>query len=147
MGTIFRRAVWALRLDIRVPLLRMRHEWFYLLQGRLAGFPRQVLSYADVLADLPEGSRLYRELVSGFEVGSDGQIQQLILRDAHRGKGREQEFKYLPIPGDRLVLVGTAIRSINLNYLAVVSTAPETRLGRFRAGVTRLLRSFLLQEP
>src|SRR6266852_3977209 len=48
-GSILRRLVWALRLDARFRLLQMKHAWYYLLQGRYPGFPRQVFPYADIL--------------------------------------------------------------------------------------------------
>ena len=145
-GNLARRVVWSLRLDARLPALRMKHSWFYLLQGRFPGTPRQVLPYADVLVSHPgEGSRLYRGLVTSFEPSQTGEIKELILQDAQRGKGRGAEFKWMDIPGRRLILLGPTIHSINMRYVYVAP--PKTKGRRFAYEVKALARSFLFDEP
>lgn len=53
VGSIARRLVWAFRLDTRISVLRLRHAWYYVLQGRLRDKPRKVLAYVDVLTTHP----------------------------------------------------------------------------------------------
>ena len=55
-GFVSRRLVWALRLDVVLPVLRLKAEWFYVLVGRTSFRPRQILPLADVLVSVPPGS-------------------------------------------------------------------------------------------
>jgi hypothetical protein len=126
IGSIFRRTVWACRLDTKIPYLRVRHEWFYILQGRLRDTPTTVLSYVDVMTKLPDvdgaqavQTRLFRGLVQDFQISATGGIETLSLRDAKRGKGRGDKFEWKPIPSSRLVLMGSDIHSINVTYFAI----------------------------
>ncbi len=144
-GNVARRLVWSLRLDTRLPTLRMKHHWYYLLQGRRRNTYRQVLPYADVLVEHPEGSRLYRGLVTAFEPSEAGEIKELVLQDAQRGKGRGTEFKWADIPGERLILLGPAIHSINMRY--VFFTPPKGWWQRCKYEVLAFVRSFLFEEP
>ena len=118
-GSIARRFVWTFRLDVWVPILRVKHEWFYVLQGRLPRNPRNVLARVDVLAAHPEGSRLYRGLVVDFRIGGDGAIHSLTLRETLRGSGRGRYFKWKTIPSNTLSIMGSMIHSINVTYYAV----------------------------
>jgi len=133
VGSLFRRFVWSCRLDTRIPHLRLKHGWFYALQGRLHGFPRTVVAYVDVLTRLPdqEGqqqTRLYRGVVVDFEIASSGAIDSLTLTRAKRGKGRSDKFMWKDIPSSRLVLMGSAIHSINVTYIDMAPHAHhETR--------------------
>jgi hypothetical protein len=137
-GSLGRRIVWASRLDVRVPYLRMRHEWFYILQGRIRSNPRGTVSYVDVMTKLPDkdGSqtRLFRGVVLDFQITSSGGIEYLTLGDAKRGSGRGQDFGWRDIPSDRLVLMGGDIHSINVTYFTVQRDPenPPTRLDRCR---------------
>jgi len=149
-GEVLRRLVWALRLDIHIPALRMKHKWFYLLQGRLARLPRNVMPYVDVLATHPdqtEGSRLYRGLVTGFDWTNEGEIKELMLHDAERGKGRGQGFKWVEVPGNLFVLKGANIHTLNMRYL-IVNVDPPTGLRQnVNYQVRAFLASFFLGQP
>src|SRR5205807_9531423 len=68
VGALARRTVWTFRLDTIAFALRLRHDWFYVLQGRLKGMPRIVLTYADVLTAHPDESRLFQGVVVDFEI-------------------------------------------------------------------------------
>ncbi len=84
--------------------------------------PWFTLVYADVLTVLPEGNTiLYRGIVEGFEVSSDNiEISNIALIDAERGNGkRGDEFEWKNIPGEKIVLFGSNIQSINLTYIPV----------------------------
>jgi len=146
-GSLLRRLVWALRLDVRFRLLQMKNAWYYLLQGRHPGFPRHVLPYADILVEhpAPEGSRLYRGLVSSFAPTDTGEIKELVLKDARRGKGRGSAFQWADVPGDHFILLGPTIHSINIHYLYF--TPPKKKWERVWYEAKAFLRSFLFEEP
>jgi hypothetical protein len=134
-GSISRRLVWATRLDIHLPVLRLKAEWYYVLLGRKSGVPRNILPEADVLVEHPEDkSRLYAGVVSGFEVSKDGGIEELYLTAATRWKRAEK--KIVDIPGDVLAIPGPMIQSINMRYILV--PGPEKGWSRF----TWLSRNF-----
>ena len=145
-GKTAQRLVWAFRLDTILPFLRMRHDWYYKLYGRLRGTPRAVLPWADVLATHPEeGSRLYTGVVSSFEVSREGSIKELVLGGAHRGKGRAGKFKWVNLKSDQFVILGHTIHSINLRYIGIDPPADPWK--RFRRQVRAFVRSLLLAEP
>lgn len=149
IGSVFRRIVWASRLDVLVPYLHVKHDWFYVLQGRLRGKPRDIVSYVDVLTKLPDAdgsqTRLFRGVVIDFEISAAGGIETLTLGEARRGKDRGDAFRWKPIPSDRLVLMGTDIHSINVTYVGV-ETDPD-HVPTFPDRSRRWWRSFLLEEP
>jgi hypothetical protein len=130
IGSLGRRIVWASRLDVKIPYLRMRHEWFYILQGRVLQNPRGVISYVDVMTKLPDrdGSqtRLFRGVILDFQIAPTGGIESLTLGQAKRGKGREKEFRWLEIPSSRLVIMGGDIHSINVTYFTIGEEYPPT---------------------
>ena len=138
-GSIARRLVWASRLDVHVPMLRLKSEWYYKILGRTSGVPRSVLPEADILVDHPEDkSRLYAGVVSGFEVSKDGGIEQVYLQAASRWK--REERKTVPIPGDLLAIPGTIIQSINMRYRVV--EPPKGKWRRVRWAVESFLAAF-----
>ena len=150
LGNLVRKIVWLMRLDVRFPFFRMRHEWYYVLQGRLPALQRQVIPYADVLIEEPGGTggtRLYQGIVSSFEVDQQGNISQIILRDAYKGQhgwGGPTEFK--SIPGDRFVVMGSAIRSINLRYI-IPELPPAVSWRKPKQKIVHLIKRFLWEEP
>ncbi len=147
-GSATRRVVWASRYDTWVPHLRLRNTWFYVLQGRIDGLPRNVVSYVDVLTDLPDqdGSktRLFRGLVIDFETSPSGGLESLTLKNAFRGKGRGPDFKWAPIPSSRFLIMGSAIHSINVTYLSIGETDAPTG---WKVRTLGWLRSFIRGEP
>jgi hypothetical protein len=150
-GALMRRIVWTFRLDIHVPLLRLKHSWYYMLQGRLPDLSRRVLAYVDVLTEhpgeAPENSRLYRGLVVDFEISPTGGLDSLTLRDAKRGSGRRDDFKWKDIPSSRFMIVGSKIHSINVTYIELDEELPRTRWARLGYHARLLLRRFLFEEP
>lgn len=123
-GSTARRIVWMKRWDLQLPILQTRHEWYYLLLGRIRGFPSSVTPYADVLVEHPEerGSRLFRGQVLTFQLTPDGTIREIVLTDSRRASRRGDAFAWMPVPGDRLVLLGPTIHSINLTYADLTPT-------------------------
>lgn len=150
IGSLARRFVWACRLDTVFSFFRLRHEWFYVLQARVRGNRRIVMAWVDVLTEHPgegeERSRLYRGLVSDFEISGDGALASLTLSDATRGKGRGEKFEWKPIPSDRITLMGSTIHSINVTYVQV-DDMPSDAWPRFRHRVRAWFRSFIFEEP
>jgi hypothetical protein len=145
IGSLFRRVVWTCRLDTLIPHLRLKHGWFYVLQGRHRRLPRAVLPYVDVMTRLPDkdGSqtRLFRGVVVDFEISSSGAIDSLTLRNAVRGSGRGPDFKWKDIPSSRLVIMGSTIHSVNITYLGIDQPSGS----RHRARIW--WRSFIFEEP
>lgn len=141
-GSMLRKVVWAFRLDVHFPLLRMKHDWYYILQGRLKGVERNAWAIVDVLIEHPGTTQLYRGIVSGFQVNRDGGIKQLILRAAERDQvgqpitaGTVSRWK--PIPGDKFIIMGSAIRSINLRHTVMPEVVPVKKPSKWRrAGAT-----------
>jgi hypothetical protein len=144
LGSFLRRLVWASRWDIRFEYLRMHSDWFYLLQGRLPGIPRHVMTWADVLVDHEDKTRLYRGLVWKFELQNDGSIRELILihpmRFSRKSDGSSPgENAWRGIPGSRFVLLGSKIQNLNLQYVVI-----ERKKSRAR---DQWFRSFFYQDP
>jgi hypothetical protein len=147
IGSSVRRFVWTSRLDTIIPHLRLKHGWFYVLQGRIHGLPRVVLSYVDVLTRLPDKdgaqTRLYRGLVVDFEISSSGTIDSLTLKNAVRGSGRGTDFKWKDIPSTRFLIMGSTIHSINVTYLEIDQQDKPRGLRNIRVW----FRRFFLEEP
>jgi hypothetical protein len=55
-------------------------------------------------------------------MGSDGKLESITLIGARRGQGRGSKFDWVPIPGDRFVVMGKTIHSINVEYWLVEQT-------------------------
>lgn len=148
-GSLGRRVVWASRLDARIPYLRVRHEWFYILQGRIHTNPRGTIAYVDVMTKLPatDGSptRLFRGVVLDFQITSGGGIESITLGNAKRGKGRNSEFHWVDIPSSRLVLMGSDIHSINVTYFTVQKDPDKPP--DFRDQCRIWWRSFCREQP
>ena len=122
LGAICRRIVWASRWDVQFPFLRIKSDWYYSLNGRLAYLPRYVLPYVDVLTTHESRTRLYQGIVAGFEVSGDGSLRELILRDASRyhEAGDERDAGWKPIPGSQLILLAGTIQNLNLRYVSLL---------------------------
>lgn len=161
MGILLRRIVWALRLDTRFTVLRIRHAWFYTLFGRQANRSPYAWPILDVLVNNPEGSRLYRGWLEEFELDESGCVRELTLFYAKRwsrtlqpglepklepktaGKGGAPS-EWITIPGDAFILIGKNILSINVTYVepeAAATPWEETRRSR-----QAIWRAFLTQD-
>lgn len=145
-GLSTRRLVWAFRLDIYLPALRMKHRLYYELLGRLEGLPRQLIPYADVLAECPgDGSRLYRGILASFDFDQDGELSLLTLTNPQRGHLRGDEFEWKPIPSDRLLLLARNVHSINLQYFSI--DPPDLNFERLRWWIKTWFRRIAFEEP
>jgi len=145
-GTLARRVVWATRLDIFFPMLRIRAEWYYVLQGRMSGIPRRVIPEADVLVQHPDGSRLYAGIVAGFEPTPDGNLKELSLVAAQRHKpDADAPGDFVDIPGDRFAIMGSTIHSINMRYFRLVP--PDDTRQKIAWYLRGIYRSLVFEEP
>ena len=116
-GGVLRQIVWRLRIDTYFGVFRLRHPWYYLFQARDKALPSDALAWVYILTEhAEEKTRLYRGLVADYELASDGTLESIILRGAMRGKGRGQNFAWVPVPGDLFIVSGRAIHSINVEY-------------------------------
>ncbi|MBI2407512.1 MAG: hypothetical protein HYV19_04335 [Gemmatimonadetes bacterium] len=152
IASLARRLVWASRFDVRIRLLRMRHEWYYVLLGRVEGMPDGCLPYADVMVEQAGETKLYQGMVHEFEPNGSGELGRLHLGDAHRGEGRSGAFEWKRIPGQVLVIAGPCIRSINMRYLGIESSEPASDAAvpwwqRGWRGIVKWTRRFLFEEP
>lgn len=150
VGAILRRFVWATYLDTRLHILRMKNEWFYHLLGRRHDVKPGAVVFADVLTDhpQPEGSRLYRGIVSSFEPSESGGLQLLTLTAAKRGKGRgSSTFEWVDIPGDEFVILGSCVHSINLESVLVESDEDGNGVADDESRWSGFWRRFLRDEP
>lgn len=132
-GYLARRFVLSTRLDL-LPIasapFRVRSDLYYLLLGRLRGVPRQIWPIADVLVSLGGKTKLYRGIVSSVMFGKDGQLDQLVLWEARKGRpiksttlrGDTRDLdaavttKWSSIPGSKFLVAGSSILSINMTY-------------------------------
>jgi len=143
-----RRIIWAARMDLKFPLfLRMKPDWYYVLQGRLKGLPRRVIPYADVLVSHPgdAGTRLYVGVVWDFEVTRGGDIKSLVLVATKRYSGRGDQATIKDILGERFIVLGATIHSINMRYAHLAPPAGWWAKLRYR--LNGLWRSFAFEEP
>lgn len=147
-GGFLRKLVWAARLDVLVPLLQMKHEWYYMLLGRLRSLPwSSVVPYTDVLVQHANETQLYQGILSGFELARDGSISRLMLTDAYRGRERGPAFNWKQIPGDKFVVIGSCIRSLNMRYAVLEEKVEPTRIARVKRRVRTYWRRFWVEEP
>jgi len=150
-GGVLRRIAWAFRWDVYIPLLRMKSEWFYTLQGRLPGISRLTVPVADVLVQHPgEGSRLYAGIVAAVSSTEDGKLDQLLLVATQRHSGRGALATLKDIPGQRFVIMGGTIHSINMRYHQPSELGlrqPKTRWEIVRSHSRAIRRALLFEEP
>jgi hypothetical protein len=144
LAVIARRFVWASRLDLRFNVLRMKHDWYYLLLGRVKGKSPPTATWVDVMSHVGNEIKLYQGIVQNFEPDSDGKLSRLHLMSAQRGSGRGNEFIWKPIPGDYFVINGETIRSINVRYISIQPITPE-KPPKFDA-IRRWVRRFWYEE-
>jgi hypothetical protein len=121
---------------------RFDNYWYYMLTGEVldfrenAGEGRRVDGvYLSAVVDHASGSYLYRGIVSDFTFDRDGALDTIVLADAHRRRlvdDREEgaprtavgpsapDERYYEIRGDFLVLRYSELRTLNLDYFAVM---------------------------
>jgi hypothetical protein len=147
LGNLTRRVIWAFRLDTRFKFLRTQNDWYYLVQGRHSSLPRGTIPNADILVQQPGRSQLFTGIVTAVEVTRDGAIREIVLKNAKRGRGRGYAFNWKEIPGNRFVIVGSSIISINMNYALVEPAEKPSASRRFKLWLRAVWNAFWRQVP
>lgn len=139
-GNLAHRLVRRLKLDHRTKTFRFDNYWFYMLTGEVLKFKENATEtrsvdgvYLSAVVDHASASFLYRGIVYDFTFDRDGQLDTIVLTDAHRrdlaadrdgpwpmheGLAAPDE-RYYEIKGDFFVLRHAEIRTLNLDYFAV----------------------------
>lgn len=142
-GALLRRLVWALRLDARIPALRLQTEWYYTLLGRRPSLLTRIIPQVDVLVEHPgpTGTRLFVGVVAGFGLSKDGGIEELYLQAAQRHRRKKKGgIDIVDIPGDVLSIKGSTILSTNMRYYEI--PAPTGFWARLGARANNFLSAF-----
>lgn len=129
-GIGLRHIVWRLTLDVRFPsFFRYRNRWLYTFTGReWERENEKVYVVVDAMCLLGDKTRLYRGLVFGFDSNAEGDLEQIRLGLAYRGKFQESdtEFYWQEVPGSILVLKYDNIQSLNVTYIPRSSFNPNS---------------------
>jgi hypothetical protein len=145
-----RASHWLVRetnLDHRTQILRFKNEWHYLLTGEVLSFAerggkREIDGvFLSAVVDHGKEAYLYRGIVVDWSFDSDGGLENVRLRLAHRRKldadrtvsAKAAEYvgpddRYYAIRGDLFVLRYSEMKTINLDYFSLsedLSTTAE----------------------
>jgi len=132
LGYVLRRAAWKFKWDIAIPaVFGYRNRWLYTFTGRESEYLTGEYHYVvlDVMCSLGgEKTRLYRGVVGGFDADSNGDLEQIRLALAYRGKFREPggEFYWQNIPGEVLVLKYDSVQSLNVTRIPESKFNPDS---------------------
>lgn len=138
-GTAAHFAIRRTRLDRRFRAIRFSNDWYYLLSGEVMEFgelgaPEKNIAgvYLSAVVEMGGSAYLFRGIVADFSYDSDGQLDRILLRAAHRRKlsddrtsadpPRSDEERYYDIRGDFLVLRYSEIKTLNLDYFEIEET-------------------------
>lgn len=130
IGHMFRKIVWRLKLDVKLPsFFRYRNQWLYTFTGRDKESKERLFGVVDAICLLGgEKTRIYRGVVFGFESNEAGDLEQVQLGLAYRGKFKETKkelnspeiktgFYWEEVPGSILVLKYNNVLSLNVTYI------------------------------
>lgn len=138
-GTLAHYVIRRARLDLRSRPLRFSNDWYYLLSGEvmefgeLGGGEKNIAGvYLSAVVELGGSAYLFRGIVADFSYDSDGQLDRILLRAAHRRKlsddrsssdpTRSDADRYYDVRGDFLVLRYSEIKTLNLDYFEIEET-------------------------
>lgn len=129
-GRILRAAVWRFKLDVRLPsIFRYNNRWLYTFTGRDMKSKESLLGIIDAMCLLAgDKTRLYRGVVVGFDSNMEGNLEQIRLGLAYRGKFKDgtKEFYWEEIPGNVFVLKYNTVQSLNVTYMPASSFNPNS---------------------
>jgi hypothetical protein len=121
VGYVLRQAVWHLKLDVKFPsFFQYQNRWLYTFTGRDRKSKERLYGVVDALCLLGrEKTRLYRGVVLGFDSNVSGDLEQIRLGLAYRGKFNEttKEFFWQEVPGSVFVLKYSTVQSLNVTYI------------------------------
>lgn len=127
-----------LKLDRNFKILRFKNQWAYIFSGELYGFPKWkkpimpnadevkkpssgfLFPYVDVLVrETDNKSKLYSGILKDYDVLSTdlSQLRRLYLINTKRYKQKEDGFELKDIPGDFLIIDGSDIINLNVQYI------------------------------
>lgn len=121
-GLKLRKLVYRNKLDVKLPsLFRFPNRWLYTFSGRDWDTDNEYKYVVlDVMCTLTkEKTRLYRGVVFGFETDSDGDLEQILLFFAYRGKFKKEDdsFYWESVPGHVLVLKYDCVQNMNITRI------------------------------
>ena len=125
VGWAIRKAVWRWKLDVKLPtLFRYRNRWLYTFTGRERLDEKELLfPIVDAMCLLGgEDTRLYRGVIIRFDTNDEGDLAEIHLGLAFRGKFLEDQkgkktHSWKEIPGDYLVLKYDNVQSLNISLI------------------------------
>jgi hypothetical protein len=136
---------WA-ELDLKTQIFRFRNEWHYLLTGEILKFKEVRIEAREIdgvflSAVIDHGaSYLYRGIVEDWSFNSDGQLDTIRLRVAHRrllsadrkvdeeaatGDYIPPDERYYEIHGDLFVLRYSEVKTLNLDYFSLSEVSAD----------------------
>lgn len=120
-GLLLRKAVWHWKLDVSFPdLFRYNNRWLYTFTGRDLEEKEPLYIVVDAMSVVGEKTRLYRGVVIGFDTNTEGDLEQIRLGLAFRGKfsdDERQEFYWQEIPGDVFIVKYATVQSLNVTRI------------------------------
>lgn len=136
-----------LKLDVQFRFFRFRNEWYYLLKGEILAFSDQwpgevstpsrqeidellgnINTYVTVVVEQSGTSYLYRGIVREFYFNREGDLDRLVLADAHRRRldndrppdevpsPDRYENEYYRIEGQYLIIRYSSVKTLNIEY-------------------------------
>ncbi len=104
-------------LDLRLPFFKYKNDWYYYLRGYEDVFPDEVDGvYASAVVDQAGTAYLYRGIIYDFFFRSDGDLDRLVLKAAHRRVlSDDTDRRYHDIAGQCLILRYSEIKTLNLD--------------------------------
>lgn len=138
-GTLAHFAIRRTGLDRRFRPVRFSNDWYYLLSGEVmefgevGGAEKNIAGvYLSAVVEMGGSAYLFRGIVADFSYDSDGQLDRILLRAAHRRRldddrsstdpVRGDEERYYDIRGDFLVLRYSELKTLNLDYFEIEET-------------------------
>lgn len=175
VGFAWRDLVWKKELDLKFPgVFEYRNRWLYTILGR-GMIPKPsghlILTFVDAIVELNQKTRLYRGIVYQFDTEENGQLRDIVLLRAQRGKFKLEEetdinahgtptleestdpiaetkvpkqkttFYWEEIPGDYLVLKYAEIKNLNITYRSYSS--PQSHAAK----QTQVVNEEPVQDP
>jgi hypothetical protein len=100
VGFGLRAVVWRFKLDVRIPtFFRFQNKWLYTFTGRDRKSKERLFAVVDAMCLLSkEKTRLYRGVVLGFDSNAAGDLEQIRLGLAYRGKFKETKKGVFSFP-------------------------------------------------
>lgn len=130
-GQVLRVVVWSYKLDVKLPtLFRFPNRWLYTFTGRDWDKGNEFhYIVLDAMCTLTkEKTRLYRGVVFAFETNNNGDLEQIHLGLAYRGKFKNEDdsFYWESVPGDILVLKYDCVQNLNITRIPKSKFNPDS---------------------